>query len=165
MRERSTGRRGEQESAPSAASGCGWLSLLRQYLLAIAAGNLIWEFAELPLYTIWQTGTPGKIVFAAVHCTGGDILIAGAALMGTLVVAGGENWPLSRYRTVAVIAVAAGFTYTVFSEWVNVEVRGSWSYSEWMPRIPPLGSGMAPPAQWAIIPSFAFWWARRRISA
>src|SRR5713101_4837469 len=116
MRERSTEWRGEQESAPSAASGRGWLSLLRHYLLVIAAGNLIWEFAQLPLYTIWRNGTPGEIVFAAVHCTGGDILIAGAALMGTLAVAGGENWPVSGYRTVAVIAVAAGFAYTIFSE-------------------------------------------------
>ncbi len=79
MRERSLERRGEQESAAS--SRRGWLSLLRHYLLAIAAGNLIWEFAQLPLYTIWRTGTPGEIVFAAVHCTGGDILIAGAALV------------------------------------------------------------------------------------
>ncbi len=85
--------------------------------------------------------------------------------MGTLAVAGGENWPLSRYRTVAMIAVAAGFAYTIFSEWVNVEVRGSWSYSEWMPRVPPFGSGLAPLAQWLIVPSVAFWWARRRVSA
>jgi hypothetical protein len=161
MCERPTEWRGEQESAPFAASIRGWLSLLRHYLLVIATGNLIWEFAQLPLYTIWSNGTPGEIVFAAMHCAGGDILIAGAALMGTLAVAGGENWPVSGYRTVAVIAVAAGFAYTIFSEWVNVEVRGSWSYSEWMPRVPLLGSGLAPLAQWLIIPSVAFWWARR----
>jgi len=159
MRERSLERRGEQESAAS--SRRGWLSLLRHYLLAIAAGNLIWEFAQLPLYTIWRTGTPGEIVFAAVHCTGGDILIAGAALIGTLVVVGGKDWPVHRYRTVAVTAIAAGVAYTILSEWVNVEVRGSWSYSEWMPRVPPLGSGMAPLAQWLIVPSVAFWCASR----
>ena len=30
----------------------------------------------MPLYTLWSTDTVGEIVFAAVHCTGGDILIA-----------------------------------------------------------------------------------------
>jgi len=65
---------------------------------------LIWEFAQLPLYTIWRTVTPGEIVFAAVHCAGADILIAGTALIGALVLVGGENWPLGRYRAVAMIA-------------------------------------------------------------
>src|SRR5258707_6409697 len=53
-----------------------WLIVLRRYLLISAFGNLAWEFAHLPLYTIWQQGTPTDIIFAAVHCTGGDILIA-----------------------------------------------------------------------------------------
>ena len=35
----------------------GWLGALRLYLGTVIAGNLIWEIAQLPLYTIWQTGT------------------------------------------------------------------------------------------------------------
>src|SRR3546814_3558185 len=31
-----------------------WLSVLRRYLAVIAVGNLAWEFAQLPLYTIWH---------------------------------------------------------------------------------------------------------------
>jgi hypothetical protein len=153
-----------REVKPGSPRSAPWLSTLRRYFLAIAAGNLACEFAQLPLYTIWRTGTPAEIVFAAVHCIGADIMIAGATLIGTLVVAGGKNWPVSRYRTVAVIAVSAGLAYTIFSEWVNVEVRGTWSYSEWMPRVPPLGSGLAPLAQWLVVPSVAFWWASRRAS-
>src|SRR5206468_3567449 len=53
-----------------------WLSALRRYFLASAAGNLVWEFAQLPLYTIWYQGSVREIAFAAVHCTGGDVLIA-----------------------------------------------------------------------------------------
>lgn len=41
-----------------------WLMVLRRYVVAIALGNLSWEFAQLPLYTIWHEGTPGEIVFA-----------------------------------------------------------------------------------------------------
>jgi hypothetical protein len=161
MHDRLTGPSFELESVSSVSSQSPWLPLIRRYLLAIAVGNLAWEFAELPLYTIWRTGTAGEIVFAAVHCTGGDILIAATALVGALVVAGHRSWPLTRYRTVAVIAVVAGLLYTIFSEWMNTEVRGTWAYTELMPRIPPLGSGLAPIAQWLIIPPLAFWWARR----
>ncbi len=39
--------------------GC-WLALLRRYLLAVFGGNLLWEFAQLPLYAIWQTGTADR---------------------------------------------------------------------------------------------------------
>src|SRR5215469_6282043 len=40
-----------------------------------AIGHLFWEAAQLPLYTLWRTGTPREILFALFHCTGGDILI------------------------------------------------------------------------------------------
>ena len=52
----------------------GWLTALRRYIVVIGLGNLVWEFAQLPLYTIWHTGSPGEILFAVLHCTGGDIV-------------------------------------------------------------------------------------------
>src|SRR3546814_3917201 len=45
----------------SIASTVDWLTALRRYLVAITVGNLVWEFAHLPLYTIWYEGTPGEI--------------------------------------------------------------------------------------------------------
>src|SRR3546814_5165705 len=38
------------------AAGGGWLAAVRRYLAVIAVGNLLWEFAQLPLYTIWYEG-------------------------------------------------------------------------------------------------------------
>ncbi len=46
------------------------------YLVAIALTNIDWEFAHVPLYTLWETGCRGEIILAVFHCTGGDILIA-----------------------------------------------------------------------------------------
>ncbi|HEY9567843.1 MAG TPA: hypothetical protein VIR38_07125 [Thalassobaculum sp.] len=141
-----------------------WLSVLRRYLAVIAVGNLAWEFAQLPLYTIWHGGTPREIAFAALHCTGGDVLIAGAALLGALLVAGTGEWPHDRFATVAVLAMLGGLGYTVFSEWLNTEIRASWAYTETMPRLPLIGTGLAPLAQWIVVPLVAFWWARRRVA-
>src|SRR3546814_11930886 len=53
-----------------------WLRALRRYMVGVALANLVWEFAHMPLYTLWETGSPSEIAFAALHCTGGDILIA-----------------------------------------------------------------------------------------
>ena len=138
-----------------------WLTVLRRYLIAIGLGNLVWEFAQLPLYTIWHEGSTGEILFAVTHCTGGDLLIASMALLGALVVAGDGRWPHARFRLVAAIAILGGLAYTVFSEWLNTEIRGSWAYTGLMPQLPLIGSGVSPLAQWIFVPLAAFWWARR----
>src|SRR3546814_6655752 len=58
----------------------------------LAVGNLAWEFVQLPLYTIWYEGSLWEILFAVLHCTGGDLLIASAALLGALMIAGDGRW-------------------------------------------------------------------------
>jgi len=35
----------------------------------------------MPLYEIWYEGTPNEVIYAGLHCTAGDALIAGFALM------------------------------------------------------------------------------------
>ncbi len=137
-------------------------SSLRQgvltYLGIIAVGNLLWESLQLPLYTIWSTGTVGEQAFAVIHCTGGDILISLSALTLALVTVGDKSWPRGRFRQIAGLALIFGLAYTVFSEWLNVEVRATWGYSTWMPVVPIAGLqiGLSPLLQWIVVPSAAF---------
>jgi hypothetical protein len=148
-----------------AASPGDWLSALRRFFLASALGNLVWEFAQLPLYTVWREGTTRDIMAAAVHCTGGDILISGASLLAALNILGDGRWPHAKFNSVASATLVGGLAYTIFSEWLNTEIRGSWAYSEWMPTLPLIGAGLSPFAQWIIVPMAAFWWARRPFAA
>jgi len=153
---RSIGRHGAQIS----------LRALRRYFSVIIPANLIWEFAHMPLYTIWNEGSWGEIVFAALHCTGGDILIAMSALMLALMLAG-QGWPFARQtrQQVTVLTVALGLAYTLFSEWLNIVIRAAWAYSDLMPIIPILDAGLSPVLQWVFIPIAAFWWASRPFNA
>lgn len=139
-----------------------WLSALRRYMIFIAAANLIWEFAHLPLYTLWETGSAGEIVFAAVHCTGGDILIALSTVILALFLLGSPAWPAVRTGRVVVLTVTLGLGYTVFSEWLNIEVRQAWAYRDLMPVIPVIDAGLSPVLQWIIIPLAAFRFATGR---
>ena len=91
-----------------AAPGREWLGALRRYFAFAAIAHLVWEFAHLPLYTIWLTGTPGELAFAAVHCTGGDILITLSTIMLSLCVFGSADWPRNRVRRVLGGAVIGG---------------------------------------------------------
>jgi uncharacterized protein (DUF305 family) len=138
-----------------------WLVALRRFLMFVAVASLAWELGHLPLYTIWSEGRVSEILFAVTHCTGGDVLIAGASLILALLLAGDPAWPSQKYRSVAALTLAFGIAYTAFSEWLNTTVRRSWAYSDLMPLVTWLDIGLSPIAQWIVIPIAAFWWARR----
>lgn len=146
------------------ADNLAWLTALRRYMAVIVPANLAWETTHVPLYTIWRKGSWSEITFAVLHCTGGDVLIAGASLLGALLLLGSARWPNDRYLAVAMLTVGIGVAYTIFSEWLNTQVRASWTYSDFMPTLPLTGTGLSPLAQWIVIPLAAFWWARRRAS-
>ena len=152
-------------SAPETSEGRkdDWLRALRAYFVIIALGNLGWEFLHLPLYELWYTDTLERIAFAALHCTGGDLLIAAGTLLGSLLLFG-SGWPASdsAFKRVAASTILLGLGYTVFSEWLNISVRGAWEYSELMLVLPPFGTGLSPLLQWLVIPTLAFWRARSR---
>ncbi len=138
-----------------------WLTTLRRYMVFVALANLIWEFAHIPLYTIATTGTWNEIIFAAVHCTGGDVLIALSSIMLALFVAGNGSWPEARLWPVLTLTIVFGLSYTIFSEWLNITVRKAWAYSDLMPVVPLIDAGLSPVLQWIIVPVAALWWALR----
>jgi hypothetical protein len=139
-------------------SSSGRRRFLLQYIAISAAVNLIWELLQLPLYTLWNEGTPSAIGFAVVHCTVGDVLIAALSLTAALILVGSKKLPQERFLSVALFAVAFGVSYTVFSEWNNTFVTSAWSYSSMMPTF--WGIGLSPLAQWLIVPSLVFWYLK-----
>ena len=135
-----------------------------RYLLIFTAISMAWEFAQMPLYTLAATGTPREIIFSALHCTMGDALIGGLALAAALIIFGSGQWPGEGRFRVLVAALVFGLGYTIFSEWLNVEVRGAWAYSDLMPVVPVIGTGLSPLLQWLILPVVAHHFATREHS-
>ncbi len=131
------------------------MPIIARYLTAILALNLPWEALQLPLYTIWTTGTSREITWAVAHCTVGDGVIAAAAL--------GIGWlltgrPRLRHGTPllpAAVTVALGMMFTIASEWRATEVTHAWAYSELMPIVPRTPLGLSPLLQWLILPPIA----------
>jgi hypothetical protein len=137
------------------------LRAVRRYLVVVIVGNFAWEILQLPLYTMWYTGTVKGIAVAVLHCTAGDFIIATAALIAALCVAGDYDWPARSFGQVALVAFVIGLTYTIFSEWLNIVIRKSWAYSDWMPVVPLIGTGVSPLTQWVVVPGIAMWWSKR----
>ena len=136
-----------------------WLTALRRFTLFTLLGHLLWEVAHIPLYTIWVEGTWGEIVFAVVHCTGGDLLIAMSSLLLALFFFGTGAWPQARIYPVFGAMLAIGLGYTIFSEWLNIEVREAWAYRDIMPVIPFINAGLTPMLQWLVVPFVAYFGA------
>lgn len=76
------------------------------------------------------------------------------ALVGTWA----TDWPRQGFPRVAVLAIVLGIAYTAFSEWLNVYVRQSWAYADWMPTVTVGGirTGLSPLLQWLVVPTLAF---------
>ena len=132
-----------------------WLREMRFFVFGLFLLNLLWELLQLPLYTIWNTGTPREIVIAVLHCTAGDVSIGMVCLVGALVAEATAGWPNDRFGAVALLTIGAGLAFTIYSEWHNTVVLDTWTYALGMPTL--LDIGLAPLAQWLVIPSILFW--------
>jgi hypothetical protein len=133
------------------------------YLPWLAGLNLAWEVAHVSLYTLWKEAEPAYIAFSVAHCTLGDVLIGGIALLLALILGRERAFPHWRWSRVAALTVILGAGYTVFSEWMNITILRSWSYSESMPKLD-LGGfeiGLTPLAQWLVVPPLALYLARK----
>ncbi len=133
-----------------------WHGALRTYLGITVVAHLAWETLQLPLYSIWSTGTAREIMFAVAHCTVGDLMISTLSLIAALLFFGRESWPGERFSPVALATLFFGIGYTIYSEWSNTVVLKTWAYSELMPRLPLLGTGLSPLMQWLIVPILGF---------
>lgn len=122
--------------------------------------NLAWEVAQLPLYTLFSSGTSPEIMFAVAHCTLGDVLIAVACFAIAAIAARRPDWPVTKPVFGGAVAILAGLGYTAGSEWWNVYQSGNWSYAPAMPLL--FGLGLTPLLQWVVIPVLGIAWLRRR---
>jgi hypothetical protein len=133
------------------------------YLPWLGGLNLVWEMAQLPLYTLWNEASAGTIAFSVAHCAIGDIAIGAAALIIVLILARERALAQWRWRRIAVWTALAGAAYTVFSEWSNTAILGSWAYSGLMPTLNVAGIdiGLSPLLQWLVLPPLVLYLAGR----
>ncbi len=142
-----------------------WVGLWSTYLAASLLGHVAWELLQLPLYTIFRTGTLREIAFAVVHCTVGDMLIAIAVLLTAILLTSREQQLTPRrLMHLTALTILFGISYTVFSEWFNTQIQERWSYTDAMPLFPVLGIGIAPFMQWLVVPTIALVLARHCVS-
>ncbi len=116
-----------------------WPQALRRYLGVSIAAHMLWEVAQLPLYTLWTTATRKQQAFAVLHCTDGEAIIAELSLVVALALFARWTGPNAGVFRVYLASLTLGVVDTIYSEWLNTSVRGSWAYSDRMPVVPVIG--------------------------
>ncbi len=133
--------------------------LVMMWVLASAVANLVWEFAQLPLYALFDEPDTARIVRYVLHCTAGDVLIALGAYAAAALALREWAWPLHDPLRGITLTTALGLAYTSASEWYNVYLVAAWTYRESMPLV--FGVGLAPLLQWLLIPPLVLFTVRR----
>jgi hypothetical protein len=139
-----------------------WRLIAWRYLPWLAVLNLAWEAAHVRLYTLWAEAEPAYIAFSVAHCTLGDVLIGGLALLLALILSREAVLAEWRWLRIALLTLVFGVGYTIFSEWMNLTVLRSWTYADVMPRLR-LGGleiGLTPLLQWLVVPAVSLYSAR-----
>jgi hypothetical protein len=138
-----------------------WFSIPELQLIMFGMPlELLWEVAQFPLYTVWHEGDWGYILYGLVHCTLGDLLILLVANWMVALLNRNRYWYRSNILVNGFLFTLLGLGYTIYSEIVNVSIKGNWDYTEHMPIIPVIEIGGMPFMQWVLIPPVLLWLMR-----
>lgn len=115
----------------------------------------------MPFYRCWNTLSPGKAVMFCTLASLGDAAITVGAWRVVSHSAGFRGWVLDPTPRQIAQLVGAGLAATAAFEWLATEVLDGWQCADGMPRVPPLGTGLAPLLQWTVLPPLVLWVVRR----
>lgn len=124
--------------------------------------NLPWELWQIPLFKNMPSLAHWDGVILCTRTALGDAVIALLAFWLVAAVSRTRDW-LRRPSAVTLGAfVAVGLIITIALEYWATQIGGRGEYAEAMPRLPLLGTGLAPLLQWLLIPPLVAWLVRRQ---
>jgi hypothetical protein len=126
--------------------------------------HFVWEFIQVPAFEGMPQAGHWEGILLCLGATVGDVGLALLAYWAASFAAGSRIWILKPTPWPSTVFIAAGLGLTILLEYYNTEVAARWSYSEMMPLVPWLGTGLTPLLQWAFIPPVVVWLARRHIA-
>ena len=119
--------------------------------------NLPWELWQIPLFKNMPSLAHWDGVILCTRAALGDAAIALPAFWLVAAVAGTRDW-IRRPTGITLGAfVAIGPVVTIVLEYWATQIGARWEYAEQMPRLPLLGTGLAPLLQWLLIPPLVAW--------
>ena len=128
--------------------------------------NLPWEFIQVPLYAELAGARHWDAIRLCTRAALGDAVILLVAYWTAAAVAK-NRWWFTDWRWLGFCTyLATGLLITLALE--RLATRSAfpawgWRYSELMPLVPVIGIGLAPLAQWLLLPPLSLWFVRRQL--
>lgn len=125
--------------------------------------NLVWEIWQVPLFEGMANQPYWLGLKTCTQATLGDAGIALAAFWITAAFSKTRGWILRPRKSDIAIFLGVGIVATIVFEALATGVLERWAYSDSMPRLPVLGTGLAPLLQWLLLPPLVLWFVRRQL--
>ncbi|MBL4599868.1 MAG: hypothetical protein JKX93_12945 [Rhizobiaceae bacterium] len=126
--------------------------------------HFVWEFVQAPTYAGMIEMNHWDGIKLCMSATFGDVGFALVAYFITSLVARSRDWVFAPSVGQLLLFLGVGIALTVGFEYYYTNISLRWTYSELMPLVPPLGTGLSPLLQWIFIPLLVLWFIRRQIS-
>jgi hypothetical protein len=123
--------------------------------------HLAWENWQILFYEGMAEAPHAQAVWTCTLASFGDANIAFVAYGAAALRARSWTWLNSPGKRPVTTYLLSGISITVVLEYLATEVWQRWAYSEWMPVVPVLGTGLAPILQWVVIPLLSLSATRR----
>ncbi|MFK5980390.1 MAG: hypothetical protein QM488_16040 [Rhizobiaceae bacterium] len=125
--------------------------------------HFIWEFVQAPTYAGMIELNHWDGIKLCMSATFGDVGFALTAYWLTSAIARSRSWVLHPSLNNLLIFLSVGIALTIGFEYYYTNISLRWTYSELMPLVPPIGTGLSPLLQWIIIPVLVLWFTRRQL--
>ncbi len=127
------------------------------------AFHFIWEFIQIPTYAGMTELEHWQGVLVCTQATFGDAGIALVAFWTASISVRSRHWIRSLRPLPLSVYWLMGLVITVTLELIYTEITHRWTYSELMPLVPPLGTGLSPLLQWILVPLLVVFVVQRQI--
>lgn len=125
--------------------------------------NFVWEFWQAPFFGSLQALSHFEGVWLCTIATGGDVVITLCAYWAASASSGSRRWVLRPRWPAIAVYIGIGMVATILLEWLATGLLKRWAYSELMPTLHVIGTGLLPFLQWLILPPVTLWLARNQI--
>lgn len=119
--------------------------------------HFVWEFLQVPTYAGMAEMPHWEATKLCIWATLGDVGFALTAFWVASMAVRKRDWVLRPTRLPTAIFVVAGIILTLGFEYYYTSISLRWTYSDLMPLVPPLGTGLSPLLQWLIVPLIVIW--------
>jgi len=125
--------------------------------------NFVWEMLQMPLFSFSPDASLAQINLACIQASAGDAVMIVISFWIVAASRRDRGWILRPSLGSMALFLLPGIIMTIAFEALATGPLDRWTYAAAMPTLPGLGTGLAPLAQWLILPPIIVFLVKRQI--